>query len=414
MKTWRSIHLYSLDLDNWYAWDGRIWQLSLVKTIEHEILTEIKMLDPQSVRTSLISDVYNLMAISLQGSLGLPPKNALNFRNGILDLTSMQLIPHDPEYLFTYIIDLDYDHDAYPDEVLQKLLLYFVDGNIRMLNILRGSFRRAIEPSGLFQTAIWLVGPPASGKSTIISWIRYVIQNRCVELNCTKTNQFDKGTLIGANCITISDGELINNEVARLLKTIVGRDTITYDYKYKQTRGNFVSEAVLFVTSNLDLASAMTNVHDAGLLDRFIEIPFPNAALRPIPGLLNYLQSNTPALINWALAAPREALVRQVRVGFLDPKTLLADPFLNFIMSSLCPDENGFVGALDLTNKADAYFHAFGVRLSPMVKRSLHVKMTSLLNKYFNLRVKEIRRQNIRGIQGVRFLEPKDRTYFSL
>jgi phage/plasmid-associated DNA primase len=100
-----------------------------------------------------------------------------------------------------------------------------------MLNILRGALRRAIEPSGLFQTAIWLAGPPASGKSTMISWLRYIIQNRCVEMNCTKTSQFEKGTLLGANCITISDGEMVSYEATRLLKTIIGRDTITYDYK---------------------------------------------------------------------------------------------------------------------------------------------------------------------------------------
>nr|YP_009256830.1 putative DNA primase [Closterium baillyanum]YP_009256845.1 putative DNA primase [Closterium baillyanum]ANI25814.1 putative DNA primase [Closterium baillyanum]ANI25815.1 putative DNA primase [Closterium baillyanum] len=89
-------------------------------------------------------------------------------------------------------IGIDYSFDAYPDATLRNLLLNFVGGDARMLNILRGAVRRVLEPSDLFQTGIWLVGPPASGKSTLINWVRFVLEDRCVEINCNRTSMFDR------------------------------------------------------------------------------------------------------------------------------------------------------------------------------------------------------------------------------
>jgi phage/plasmid-associated DNA primase len=102
---------------------------------------------------------------------------------------------------------------------LLQFLLSLTGNDHRMCNLLRAGFRRALEPCVHFQTGIWLQGPPASGKSTVTSWLKYVLQDRCVEFNCHRTSLFDRANLIGANCITISDGESITIESARILKT---------------------------------------------------------------------------------------------------------------------------------------------------------------------------------------------------
>jgi hypothetical protein len=159
----------------------------------------------------------------------------------------------------------------------------------------------------------------------------------------------------------------------------------------------------------LDLASALVQVHDPGLFDRFIEIPFPSASRRPIPGLLDYMKSNTPALINWSLTAPKEAFLCQLRVGILTPNSLEADPLVNFIMTCLCADPNGLLRVSDLTNRVDSFFKEIGLpKLTPPVRRSVHIKIMSLLLKYFDTSVGAVRIGQARTIRGIRLLEPSD------
>jgi phage/plasmid-associated DNA primase len=86
---------------------------------------------------------------------------------------------------------------------------------------------------------------------------------------------FDRAVLRDKNLIVLSDAEKMSVEMTRLLKTLLGRDLVRYDIKNLQTEGTFVSGAVVLATSNLPFNEAMYHESDLGLLDRFIELPFP-------------------------------------------------------------------------------------------------------------------------------------------
>ena len=61
-----------------------------------------------------------------------PPSGSfINFRNGVLDVNTRVLLPHDPELNFMHIVNVDYDPQALPDEKLKLLLLSFVKGSLR-------------------------------------------------------------------------------------------------------------------------------------------------------------------------------------------------------------------------------------------------------------------------------------------
>jgi hypothetical protein len=103
--------------------------------------------------------------------------------------------------------------------------------------------------------------------------------------------------------------------MSRLLKNILRRDAIRYDIKNKQTEGYFVSNAVVFITSNVPLNQILPSDEDFGLLDRFFKIPFNRVVIAPYSRMPKYLESELSAIANWALRVDPSVLKSQVHIG---------------------------------------------------------------------------------------------------
>lgn len=88
--------------------------------------------------------------------------------------------------------------------------------------------RGLFDPSFVFQTGSWISGSPGSGKSTFLSWLQAIFTTSCVELSCSKVNMFERFHLFAKSIILISDK------------------------KFQTISDSFRSNAVLFVTSNLE------------------------------------------------------------------------------------------------------------------------------------------------------------------
>jgi phage/plasmid-associated DNA primase len=117
--------------------------------------------------------------------------------------------------------------------MLGAFLLSLVGGNKTALEILRGAIRRAIQPSILFQTGVWIYGPPRTGKSSLVNWLMTVVNGRAVEMSCRTQGLFERERLKSKSLIVISDGESLNFETVRLLRRLLGRDNIAFDRKYE-------------------------------------------------------------------------------------------------------------------------------------------------------------------------------------
>lgn len=100
----------------------------------------------------------------------------LNLRNGVLNLHTLELLPHDAKYRFMYHLDYDFDPNATcpvfdkalhaimcRDEDLKKIFLEFLG-----LCVSGDSNKR-------FEKALILVGGGSNGKSTLIDMIRSLV-----------------------------------------------------------------------------------------------------------------------------------------------------------------------------------------------------------------------------------------------
>lgn len=111
----------------------------------------------------------------------LPPvsKRHIAFKNGILDIDSMELVDYDPSIVTVNKIPWNYKKDAYStviDNVLNKISCY--DPKIRYL--LEECAGYCLLPVNTYQKAFIFTGEKANGKSTYIDCIRYMLGDRNV------------------------------------------------------------------------------------------------------------------------------------------------------------------------------------------------------------------------------------------
>jgi phage/plasmid-associated DNA primase len=170
MKQKYGHELFFFPLSNsWYRWNGTFWKKLELVEMQKLLMAEIERIDPASQRASLFSDTLFLLSVDLARPVQDPPEGLINFKNGVYCTRTRMLSPHSPEYNFMYVIDCDYNAEAYPDHTLQSFLMSLVCEDRWALELLRGGIRRAIDPSIQLQTGFWIWGPPGTGKSSFIS-----------------------------------------------------------------------------------------------------------------------------------------------------------------------------------------------------------------------------------------------------
>ena len=318
----------------------------------------------------------------------------------------MQLLESSPKYRFFSQVPVDYEPNAYPDQQLKALLLNLTDGNRTMLELVRDMIRRAIEPAKNIQTGFWIYGPPGTGKSTFVNWLKGITGSMAVEMVIKNMTLFTNARLKGKSLLIISDGDNVNYEAINLLKKILGRDSISYDWKHEMlVSSTFVSHGVVVVTSNQNVANAMVGVYDEGFIDRMIEIPFTFVPHRPQPGLKEYLDANTSALVNWAFSGSKECLQSQVRAGQWAYSVYRNNPFIDFLCTYIVEDREGFISNAELLDLFDEFLKDNGHGpLSAGSRRKAPQTLLNLLVRTFRLFVRKGRQagKGARGIAGIR------------
>jgi len=206
-----------------------------------------------------------------------------------------------------------------------------------------------------------------------MNWLIGIVQSLAAEMVIKQISLFTNARLKGKSLILISDGDNLNADAIRLIKMVTGRDEVPFDWKYQNLpKATFVSFAVLVVTSNLSLANALVGQYDEGFTDRMIEIPFDYVPAKAQAGFKQYLDSNTSALINWALESRIDVLQSQIRAGQWAYATLRNNPLIDFLATYLVEEEKGFVANAQLLDLLDEFLKGNGNSpLSPAMRRKM-------------------------------------------
>jgi hypothetical protein len=201
-----------------------------------------------------------------------------------------------------------------------EFLQVICENNVSKLNVLRTFIRNTITSriDGVnFQNSLWIFGPPATSKSTIVE-----ILKKCVDPTeycefSREQNQFSAGQLVNIKIAIVSDLDSLNLEQKDILKRALGRDTITYENKHMNGTLTFKPKCQFIFVSNKAPAEFPLICSDRAFMDKVTLFGFSNDAQIPpelqIADLREQLDDYMPDIINWSLHLPKKNLDYFVR-----------------------------------------------------------------------------------------------------
>ena len=234
-------------------------------------------------------------------------------RNGVLNLATMVLSAHDPQFKFTWQLPYDYSRVATCNPIIEWLS-YTQHDDVQRVQVLRGYLKAIVCGRNDLQRFIELIGPGGTGKSTFINLAQALIGlSNChvTSLDRLENNRFETALIYGKKLVSITDSDKYGGGVS-VLKALTGQDPLPFEQKYKKAQSSFVPNAMVAIASNEPIA---TSDYTSGMKRRKLTIPFNR---RVAPGDRRDLITLTgsgefaeflPGLLNWVLDMPDSEMV---------------------------------------------------------------------------------------------------------
>ena len=337
-------------------------------------------------------------------------KELINLKNGVLNIFTKEFKPHSPDYLFTFMVPVEYNPNADCPKIKEFLSQILHEDDIPTVLEFIGYCLYRDYP---YQKALMCVGDGANGKSTLLALIKKFLGERnvaSVSLQDLGENRFASSKLFGklANIFAdLPDRKFLNTGVFKML---CGGDLIYAERKF-QNPFSFVNFAKLIFSAN-----RLPMVYDDSdaFFRRWIIINFPNrfegekadkklleklATPEELSGLLNLALEGLERLINNG-GFSNEGSIDELREEYIRK----SDSAAAFIMDCIEIDSEGIILKDDLY---EAYVKYCDANKLPKVAKNvltrdyLYKKIPSLSETkiYVEIGGERVRKRAWKGIR---------------
>lgn len=349
----------------------------------------------------------------------LNPLGYLCLLNGVLDLRGDEpkLVPHDPDQPFVTRLPVEY----YPGATCEKWreFLNMVLPEAEQQALLQEWFGYTLMPGNPYKLALFLVGPPDSGKSTALEVLRGIIgpeNTTTVALQSLADNRFAAASLFGklANIYTDLSPKLVR-DVGVFKMLTGGSDHIPAEKKF-QDSFQFVNAAKLIFSAN-----SMPPVPwaDDAFFRRWTLISFghPVPHERQQPYFERVLLREASGIFGWAL----EGLLRLRGRGGFDPASIertrsewrrLSDSLSAFVEDRVARDPSARISKQEFYSEYAQYCEESGLdaKTAMEVSRELPMVMPGVHGDV--RKMKEKGGRSVRVWVGARLRNEGDRAAF--
>jgi P4 family phage/plasmid primase-like protien len=220
--------------------------------------------------------------------------------NGTLHIPSRTLGEHSPKLYATSGVSYDYDPRAEALAWLAFLADLAESIGQDVVSFLQEIAGYALTTDTSYEIALWLYGPPGSGKSTFLEGLKAMLGNRAglLGLADVERNRFALDKLPGKTLVVSS--EQPNDFIAstHILNALISGETLRVDRKYRDA---------IEITPRCKIAWAMNELPrvsdpNSGLFRRVKVVSFPAIPeAERDPGLKEAIKAEGAGILNWAL-----------------------------------------------------------------------------------------------------------------
>jgi len=239
-------------------------------------------------------------------------------KNGVLNLKTLKLLPHNSQYKLTWQLPYNYDPMA-SCKPITDWLQATTKGNKSLVELLRAYLYSIVYGRVDIHRYLELLGPSGSGKGTFMKLATMLVGDRNTHITKLKKleGQFETAALLDKKLVLVTDSDKYGGSV-ETLKAITGGDRIPYEEKFLQAGEGFQPSCKVIISCNEPI---QTQDYIA-LERRRISVPFDNkisvdkqrALIEEVDGeMIGEFVDLLPGLLNWVLSIPKKTAEEYLR-----------------------------------------------------------------------------------------------------
>ena len=302
------IHIYD---DSIYLFKNGWYQRQTENDL-NRLIRHVCQVDIQQIGTKRIFDDTKALLLADSKLLAEPYRGSelVCVRNGLYEIATGKLYPHDPRYFFTSCVNayLPQDTNTSPSTpVFDSFLDYATGGNLQLIERVYQMLGYILANDIKGKAFFLIQGVSGSGKSVLLSVLKSMYDSELVSAIAPGKlgERFTGSGLIGKVVNIAGDipDRPLPQEAAALIKALTGRDTVTVEEKYKAL--SHLDPMVRFVfATNFPFRLSSD---DAALKERLVVIPFIRKVPRDMqnPDLEKLLLAERAGIFLKAMAAYR-------------------------------------------------------------------------------------------------------------
>jgi putative DNA primase/helicase len=321
---------YCFTWEKWLIWDGKRWAIDDTAELQrkaHQTVRNIyieaanakddnkrRAIASHAIHSESRSRIENMLHSAkpyvpiLPSELDSQPM-LLNVANGVIDLTTGELMPHKREYLLTKLIDIEYNPDAQCPQWNKFLdLVTAEDGDLT--HFLQKAIGYSITGRTDEHCLFFLYGMGVNGKTTFTETIRRLLFDYAQRIDIEALMQnWNLGTAANPHIASMAGARFVlASEIAEnrkinesLIKDLTGGDSLSARFLFSNPF-TFIPMHKLWIFGNY---KPKVSGMDWGFWRRIRVVPFnvtiPEGIRRPMSEVLDLFQAEMPGILAWAV-----------------------------------------------------------------------------------------------------------------
>lgn len=300
-------------LGGWRAYAKGVWAPESETAVEREIDEILVTAQDEGLRStaSVLSSVVKLARVKtfVADEQWDADADIIVCKNGTLHIPTGELRSHDKSDYATSGVPYNFDSEA-TAPAWQRLLLTTVPDAWEFLQEFAGY---VLTTDTKHEIALWLAGPPGSGKSTVLAGLQAMLGERAGTLGLAdiERNRFALASVPGKTLLVATEQPSSYLTASDVLNTLISGEPVQVERKYQDAYTIIPRAKIAWAMNELPRVPGSDN----GLFRRVKVLQFPaRSAADRDPDLKRRVELEGAGILNWAL----EGLYRLRERGYFE------------------------------------------------------------------------------------------------